>query len=173
MNAIKSLGTTRALITCAVQFNSLFLRTMAGLGKWLPIESISIITSVEFFLNFLFELPFGIYADRKGRLRFVIGGLSVIILSVVLTGLATLLNGNSPLPLLYFVGALIGIGKPMYSGALEAYYQNFVRKFHNQDHKDSFLLSNLYGKYFGVAPSRPDHLAGSFLFHLPPELPRG
>lgn len=26
---------------------------------------------------------------------------------------------------------------------------------------------------FNVAPSIPDHLAGSFLLHLPPELPRG
>ncbi len=25
----------------------------------------------------------------------------------------------------------------------------------------------------GVAPSIPDHIAGSVLFHIPPELPRG
>ena len=69
---LRRMGLYRALNASAVQFNSIVFRVVVGFLAGVPGEIVALIPAIEFFLNFLLEIPSGYLADRYGRIPFAI-----------------------------------------------------------------------------------------------------
>ena len=152
--AIKKMGIYRALNSSAIQFNSAVFRCVVGVLANVPPSTVAIITTIEFCLNFILEIPTGRIADRYGRVPCAIIGHIAVILGLSCGYTALILGGRGSIPELLFIlhGVLIGITTPLVSGSLGAFYQDAVTREEelglHEDAQYSFTLSGAFGKYF-------------------------
>ena len=152
--AIRKMGIYNAVMAASVQFNSAVFRAVVGVLANVPPSTVAIITAIEFFLNFILEVPTGYLADKYGRIpSAILGHLSVMVgLSCGYTAL--IMGGQGTLPELLFIlhGVFIGFTKPLISGSVDAFYQDAVTrevdKGLHQNGDNSFTLSKAFGKYF-------------------------
>ncbi len=153
-NSIRQLGIHGALTHGIIQFNSVVFRVIVGVAGYLPLESIGLVTAIEYILNVLLEVPAGFISDRIGQAKsakigmiLIAGGLFSIFFAIVFRSNSVLSN-----VLIIMDGIFLGIGKPFLSGSVEAYYQAKIVKFGDSE-KDkikvetSFITSKQFGKY--------------------------
>ena len=152
--AIKRLGYFKACHSSAVQFNSIVFRVVVGFLADVPVEIIALVTSIEFFLNFILEIPAGFIADRYGRVKLAILGLLSGIVGLFSSYIAlTNLLGSYSYTLFILQGVFIGFTRPLVSGSIEAFYQDSIKKLTSQEdieknvEQKSFTLSDAYGRY--------------------------
>ncbi|HMQ11121.1 MAG TPA: hypothetical protein PKC21_08920 [Oligoflexia bacterium] len=148
---LRRLGYFNAWFGAIVQFNSICFRLIAGILGLLPLESVAIISFFEYTLNCLLEVPLGYFADKFGRVLSVVSGLVLVIVALCCCFIAIELGGHSKLALLfvYLDGILLGVAKPLISGSVQGFYQEFLKK-NNEDQNEehnSFTFSMKYGKY--------------------------
>lgn len=150
--AIERFGLYRVAFAGTLHFNSIIYRVVLGILFPEYAQVVALFTVVEFSLNAVFELPFGILADKYGRVKFAAIGLLMILISIVFTFL-TVTSADMGIAKFYTVCAatLVGLGKPFFSGSVEAFYQDAIeaRKVDDADHaraKSSFVLSSGFGK---------------------------
>lgn len=155
-NVVIRMGVFRALYASAVQFNSVLFRIIIGVlavFSGIPAETVAIVTTIEFWLNGILEVPCGYFGDWFGRVPSIVLSLVLIVLGLACAYSALLFNNELSSYLFIAQGVLIGIGKPLSSGSIEAFYQDALkRRCKTQDDERvlsaSLTTSQNYGKYF-------------------------
>ena len=152
--ALRRLGYYRVLFTGAVQFSSIVFRLVVGLLSGISETSLALESGVEFSLNALLEIPCGWFADRYGRVRCSIIGHVGLAFGLVSMHAAVVFKDTHPelsSILVVLDGIILGISKPLFSGSVEAFYQNVLENVStgSQSAKElisrSFIASGRYG----------------------------
>jgi hypothetical protein len=150
---LKSLGYYKALAASATQFNSIIFRVVIGFLIGLPGETIALICTLEFALNLILEIPLGYCADRFGKIESAIVGHAFIILALTsgYIGIINFVQTGLSLQVFFILhGVLLGIGKPLMSGSVEAFYQSLIieNSKYIEEAENSMTISSQYGKAF-------------------------
>ena len=155
--ALRSFGIFNALNAASIQFNSILVRIIVGSLANVPPETIALFTTIEFALNLLFEVPFGRLSDKYGRVRLINLGQAMFFLGILCNYIALLLINDPDLAekLYIALGIFIGLGKPLMSGSVEAFYQDTISSLSKSEEdkkiaKDSLTLSKKHGKYYNL-----------------------
>ena len=153
--AIKHLGLFNAFFNSGVLFNSIVFRIVVGVLGVIPPESVAIVTMLEYTLNCVLEVPLGYFADRYGRVKSAIAGLLLIMLGLTSIYLALIIPHKSvKIALIFLDGILLGVGKPLMSGSVEAFYQDTILRLAKGSPElelaasRSFTRSQTFGKHF-------------------------
>lgn len=151
-DAIRRFGFYRMGFSSTVQFNSIIFRVLLGILFPEYASLISLFTVVEFTLNALLEVPFGVFADRHGRVKMSILGIVCFSLSVT-ANFGAVMSDDAFISKAFAVSAaiLVGMGKPLFSGSVEAFYHDAIlaRRAGPQDDEvinSSFIVSANFGK---------------------------
>jgi len=150
------LGVFRSLYASAVQFNSVLFRVIVGvlaLSFGVPADTVALVTLIEFSLSGILEVPCGYVADRVGRVPSIILSLLLIMTGLTCVYVALVFNSEMARTLFIAHGILLGIGKPLNSGSIEAFYQDALKmRCQNDAHEKiaatSLTASQSYGRYF-------------------------
>ena len=149
----KAMGYYRVFFSSIIQFNSIVVRVVVGILIPDLALAVATITALEFSLNAALEVPLGRFADRFGRIPSAITGLFMIILGLLCMFAAALVESTAlSTSLIYIDGMLLGFGKPLYSGSVEAFYQSNLERYssdlkeHTHQLEQSFILSGQFGK---------------------------
>lgn len=153
---IVRLGVFRALYASAVYFNSVLFRVIVGVlavSAGVPVDTVALVTLIEFSLNGILEVPFGIVADRIGRVPSIAICLGMIMAGLTCVYIALLLHNDISRILFIIHGILIGFAKPFSSGSIEAFYQDALHRCCKTDDEKKLLLTSLttsqnHGKYY-------------------------
>lgn len=153
ISIIKKMGIYSALFNSTIQFNSVVFRVAVGVLSNNFLKAVAVITAIEFSLNWILDIPGGILSDRYGRVRCALVGLSLMTLAIC-SMYVVFFTGNETISniLIILVGVLLGIGKPLLSGSVEAFYQDaLIREIggaaDNPTVRHSFSLSQRYGRF--------------------------
>ncbi len=152
---VKSLGIFRALNLASTHFISITFRITAGVLANVPLDTVALLTGIEFLMNVIFEVPMGYVADRFGRIPCALLGGFLILLGTCGIYVALFPSMPNTFSRLLFIihGVIVGFSKPLISGSVEAFYQDAIRRLskgHNEAEKmasQSFTLSQHAGKY--------------------------
>jgi MFS family permease len=156
---IRRLGIYRVLYASNVQYNSILFRIIVGVTGGLPVKAVALVSFLEFFLLTVLELPTGRLADRFGRVPLSVAGFILTAGSLVSLFFALQFSHDTALAtgLLVIDGILLGIGRPLFSGAVEAFYQDAIARKVKEEgaaaslELNSFTLSNRHGRYISTA----------------------
>ncbi len=151
---VRRLGLFNAFYESAVTFNSIGFRVVVGVMGLIPAEAVAIVTTLEFILNGLLEVPMGYVGDRFGRVGSTIVGIFLIMLALACI-YAALLTDNPQVKvlLIYLDGVLLGFAKPLISGSMHAYYEDAIRHYAGSDPTlneqivNSFTKSSQFGRF--------------------------
>lgn len=149
------LGVYRSLYNSAVQFNSVLFRLIVGvlaISYGVPVDTVALVTLIEFSLNGLLEVPFGYIADRIGRVPSIAICLGLFMSGLTCVYIALLIHNDVSRYLFILHGILIGVGKPFSSGAVEAFYQDALKR-RCRPEEEKILMTSLttsqnHGKYY-------------------------
>ncbi|MDB5036773.1 MAG: hypothetical protein JWQ35_301 [Bacteriovoracaceae bacterium] len=153
---IVRLGVFRALYASAVFFNSVLFRLIVGvlaISSGVPVDTVALVTLIEFSLNGILEVPFGILADRMGRVPSIALCLGTIMTGLTCVYIALLIHNDFSRVLFIIHGILIGLAKPFSSGSIEAFYQDALHRACQTEEEKKLLLTSLttsqnHGKYY-------------------------
>lgn len=140
---LRSFGIYRVFFSSIIQYNSICFRVVGGLMYPNLLKSVAFVTALEFFLNSLLEVPFGKLSDRYGRAKLAILGIFLVALGSLCLYFAFLNHENTELSYNFLTlnALLIGIGKPLYSGSVESFYQS-VLNCYKKSVEDEKIISN-------------------------------
>lgn len=140
-----SLGVFRVLFAGVIQYNSICFRVLGGLVYPNLLASVAIVTAIEFILNAILEIPCGFIADKFGKTKIAILGLYFVSIGTFFLMLSFIFHYDTNLSYFFLVcnATLIGVGKPLYSGSIEAFYQQCLMSF-NRDGGNSKVISNSF-----------------------------
>ena len=173
--AIRKLGVFRVLLGSVVQFNSILFRILVGVTGGLPLKGVALVSFIEFLLNLTLEVPTGVLADKFGRVSVAVIGFVLTAGSLTSLFFALHFSGYESLSLCFLLldGILTGVGKPMFSGAVEGFYQDAIVRAAEQSGNStnglsqSFTISNRYGKYGSTVAVSLAFLILSLFSHSP------
>ena len=77
-HGIRRLGLFNAFFESGVTYNSIIFRVVVGVMGRIPLEAVAIVTTLEFLLNSVLEVPLGYVADKYGRVKSTIVGIALI-----------------------------------------------------------------------------------------------
>jgi MFS family permease len=172
-DAIARLGWYRVLLQSAVQTNSALYRVIVGVTAVVNPKAVAIIALMEFGIGAVLEVPTGVLADRWGRVPVALLGKALAAAALVALFWALELNSYPTLSfgLLLMVGLLIGIGRPMISGSVEAFYQDAISRRQIVERgaaaETSFTVSNRHAR-FGTSISVIGAFLGVYLLYRTP-----
>ncbi len=158
-DVIVRLGVFRALYASAVFFNSVLFRLIVGvlaISSGVPVDTVALVTLIEFSLNGILEVPFGILSDRIGRVPSIALCLGMIMAGLICVYIALLIHNDFSRILFIIHGVLIGFAKPFSSGSIEAFYQDALHRRCQTGDEQKLLLTSLttsqnHGKYYTTA----------------------
>ena len=154
---LRSFGIYRVFFSSVIQYNSICFRVIGGLMYPNLLKSVAFVTALEFFLNSLLELPFGKLSDKYGRARLAILGVFLVALGSLCLYFAFLNHEHTQLAYYFLTlnALFIGVGKPLYSGSVESFYQSVLNcyKSSTEDEKiisNSLSASSHYGRFVPI-----------------------
>lgn len=154
---LRSLGHYRVFFAAIVAFNSICFRVILGVTSGSILEAVAIVSTIEWISNTILEIPGGLIADRFGRIRAALFGFFLFALGLFFSFFAMMESEHKTLALSLLVldGLCFGLGKPLVSGTVEAFYQDALRRQPENDENNlirdrSFTLSNRFAPYVAL-----------------------
>lgn len=154
-SALRALGIFRVIYASAVQLNGTVFRIIVGILSGARPDALAILAGVESFLSILLEVPGGYFADRLGKAVSSLMGLGLISAAMLSIYFACSpdISGTASLALIVLTAVFLGIGRPLFSGAIEAFYQAELDHL-SQNNPElklqaerSFVVSARFGKF--------------------------